>query len=372
MFQILAINPGSTSTKVGLFEDEAAVFNATLEHSAEELERFKDVSDQKSYRMEKILEALKNTEVDLAAVDAFVGRGGALESVPSGTYRVNPLMYEHARIGYTAKHPARLGLQIAADLGIMYGKPAFIVNPPSVDEFSDIARISGLKGIYRPSRTHALNQKEVGIRYAKRHGKRYQEINLIIAHLGGGISVVAHQNGKMIDANDCLGGSGPFAPTRCGTLPALELMGLCYSGKYTEREMYRRMVESGGLVSHLGTSDIREVRKRITQGDTYAALIMDAMIYQIEKEIGAMAAVLKGKVDAILITGGASKDRELSDTISRDVRFLAPVEIIPGEMELEAMVGGVLRVLRREEKALEYTGQPVFQPGKLENADESN
>lgn len=360
MFQILAINPGSTSTKIGLFEDDTVIFKATLEHPASELEQFRDFSEQKPYRREKILEVLQNARIDLNTIDAFVGRGGGQETMVSGTYHINKLAYEHARIGYRARHPALLGCQIAYDLGEQYTKQAFMVNPPCVDEFIDEARISGMKGIRRISHTHALNQKEVGIRFAKQQGKEYQQLNLIIAHIGGGISVTAHRKGKMIDSNDCLGSSGPFAPTRCGDLPTVALMKLCYSGQYSESEMYEMLTKSGGLVSYLGTSDVREVRRKIAQGDEYAAMIMRAMVYQIEKEIGSMAAALKGQVDTILLTGGVSNDEELVRTIEQDMGFVAPVLAMPGEFELEAMANGVLRVLQGEESAREYTGVPVF------------
>lgn len=278
----------------------------------------------------------------------------------SGTYAINDLLYAHARDCYRANHPALLGSQIAFDLAEVHKKPSFIINAPCVDEFIDESRFSGLHEIRRISHTHALNQKEVAIRYSKSINRPYKELNLIVCHIGGGLSVTAHRNGRMIDFNDCLGSSGAFSPTRSGDLPALALIKMCYSGKYSESEMYQKITKHGGLVSYLNTSDVREVSKRINAGDNFADSVLRAMFHQISKEIGAMAAVLKGQVDAIVLTGGVSHDQGMVETLQESCGFIAPVHALPGEYEMEGMVNGVLRVLRGEEPAQEYTGQPVF------------
>ena len=366
MAYVLAINPGSTSTKVALFCDETAVFRVSIDHTPEELSQFSTLEQQKPFRTQKVMELLKQYRIEPAQIDAFVGRGGGQETMEGGTYNINELMYEHARICYRAKHPAVLGSQIAADLAKQAGKPSFVVNPPIVDEFIPEARITGVKGIYRRSHVHALNQKEIAIRYAASCARAYEEMNLIVAHLGGGISVTAHRKGRMIDSNDCLGSSGAFAPTRCGSVPALDWMKCITSGEYSLNEIHDLVTKNGGLVSHLGTSDVRVVRERIAQGDGYAKVVLDAMVLQIEKEIGAMSAVLKGRVDAIVLTGGISHDKELTGQIRSDMGYLAPVVVCPGEFEMEAMASGALRVLRGQEQAKEYTGQPVWDPALFE------
>jgi butyrate kinase len=355
-YRILAINPGSTSTKIALFENEAMLFKVSLEHDAGELDKFKDLSEQKPYRLEMIKAVLKEKSIPLESVDAFVGRGGGQEAMEGGTYRVNDLAYEHARIGYRTVHPCILGSQTARDLGDLYGKPSFFVNPPCVDEMIDEARVSGIKEILNRNHVHALNQKEVAKRYAASVGKKYEDMNLVIAHIGGGLSVTAHHRGRMIDTNDCLGGSGPFCPTRSGYVSAIGLMRMCFSGKYTEKEIYNKITKNGGLVDYLGTNDVREVRKRIAAGDRYAEMILNAMIHQIKKEIGAMCAVLDGEVDAIILTAGVSYDTQLVGSISKSLSFAAPVIAMPGEFEMEALARGALNVLNGEEEAKVYTG----------------
>lgn len=361
-YRILAINPGSTSTKVALFENETCLFNVNIEHNVEELAQFAEVSDQKPYRLEKIKEVLRERGVDLATVDAFVGRGGGQESMEGGTYRVNDLAYEHARIGYRLVHPCILGSQLARDLGDTYGKPSFFVNPPCVDELEDVARVSGMKEILRRQFVHALNQKEVAKRYAESVGKRYEEINLIVAHVGGGVSVTAHKKGRMVDSNDALGSTGPFSPTRSGGVSAIGLLRMCFSGKYTEKEIYNKITKNGGLTDYLGTNDVREVKARVAGGDKYAELILNAMYYQIKKEIGAMAAVLDGDVQAILLTGGVSYDEGLVESVRKSCGFIAPVVAMPGEFEMEALARGALDVLTGREEAKEYTGKSPINP----------
>lgn len=358
--KIFAINPGSTSTKIALFENDQMVFSRNVSHDAEELKKFKEIRDQFPYRKETILKELADAGQTLENTDAFVGRGGGLVNVVGGTYTVNDKLLEHARVGFTVKHPATLGAQLAYDFAQTYGGQAFVVNPPDVDEFCDEARVTGLKGIYRESKIHALNQKEIGIRYAAAQGKKYGDMNLIICHIGGGISVTAHQKGKMVDSNDIAQGDGPMAPTRCGALPVKDVVKMCFSGKFTEREMYDKITKTGGLVDHLGTSDAREVCRMIEQGSAYAKLVYDAMIYQIAKTAGSMAAVLCGEVDGIVLTGGIAHDQYLVEQLTRRLRFIAPVAVMAGEFEMEALAAGARRVLLGEEPVLAYTGKPVW------------
>lgn len=361
-YRILAINPGSTSTKIALFDDDTLLFKVTLEHDADELNEFKDLSEQKPYRLEKIKAVLKEQAYDLESIDAFVGRGGGQEAMEGGTYCVNDLAYEHARIGFRAVHPCILGSQTARDLGDYYGKPSFFVNPPCVDEMIDEARVSGIKEILNRNHVHALNQKEVGNRYAESVGKKYEDINLVIAHIGGGLSITAHRKGRMIDTNDCLGSTGAFSPTRSGFVSALGMMRLCFSGKYTEKELYNKVTKNGGLVDYLGTNDVREVRRRIAEGDAYAEMIMNAMIHQIKKEIGGMCAILDGEVEAIILTAGVSYDAILVESIRKSLKFAAPVVAMPGEFEMEALARGALNVLTGKEEAKVYTGVSPVNP----------
>jgi butyrate kinase len=359
-YRLLAINPGSTSTKVALFENDKELFSVNVSHEAAKLKEFREISDQFPYRKETILAELAKDNISLQGVDAFVGRGGGLVGLEGGTYTVNETLLHHSRIGLTVKHPATLGSQLAHDFATTYGGKAFVVNPPDVDEFDLIARVSGLSDVPRESRTHALNQKEVAIRYAKEVGKRYEDLNLVISHIGGGVSVTAHRKGRMVDSNDIVNGDGPMAPTRAGALPATAIIKMCYSGKYTEKEMYDRITKNGGLVDHLGTSDIREVQERIKKGDSYAKLIYDAMIYQICKNIGAYAVVLKGKVDAIILTGGIANDAYLVEQVTDRVKFIAPVKVYAGEFEMEALASGAFRVLTGQEQPKTYTGVMVW------------
>lgn len=359
-YRIFTINPGSTSTKIALFENDTELFAANVSHDAAKLKEFREISDQFPYRKETILSELAKANISLKGVDAFVGRGGGLVSLEGGTYTINETLLHHARIGFTVKHPATLGSQLAYDFATTYGGKAFVVNPPDVDEFDLVSRVSGLSDVARESRGHPLNQKEVGIRYATSLGKRYEELNLVIAHIGGGVSVTAHKKGRMIDSNDVINGDGPMAPTRAGSIPAVAIIKMCYSGKYTEREMYDRITKTGGLVDHLGTSEVREVLERIKNGDTYAKLIYDAMIYQIGKNIGAYATVLKGDVDAILLTGGIANDSYLVEKITDMVKYIAPVKVYAGEFEMEALAAGALRVLTGQEQPKIYNGVPVW------------
>ena len=360
IYRLCALNLGSTSTKVAVFQNESLIFSSNVAHDAGRLKDFKEMADQVPYRKQTILDELAKNNISLEGTDAFIGSGGSLVSVEGGTYICNDLLLHHARIGYTIKHPAAIGSILADEFARDFGAKAFVVNPPDVDELQPVARISGWKDVYRESRVHVLNQKEVGLRYARELGKRYDEVNLVIAHIGGGLTVTAHRKGRMIDSTDAVQGDGPMAPTRCGAIPVAAVIKACFYGKYTERELQDRVRKNGGLVEHLGTSDTREVTQRIKEGDGYAKLVYDAFIYQIGKFIGAYAAVLHGKVDGILLTGGCSHDSYLADGIKEMVSFIAPVKVYPGELEMEGMASGALRVLTGQEIAKVYNGVPVW------------
>lgn len=371
MFKIFAINPGSTSTKIALFEDDKELYSADISHDSARLKEFNEICDQFPYRKGTILNELTKNGISLYGIDAFVGRGGGLVGVEGGTYEVNDILLHHARIGFTVKHPATLGSQLAHDFAVTYGGKAFVVNPPDVDEFDLIARVTGFSDVTRESRGHPLNQKEVANRFAKDIGKRYEDLNLVVSHLGGGVSVTAHRKGRMVDSVDIVNGDGPMAPTRAGAMPSTAIVKMCFSGKYTEKQMYDRITRNGGLVDHLGTADILKIKENIANGDRYSSLIYDAMIYQIGKYIGAYAAVLKGQVDAIILTGSVARDSYLVVQLSGMIGFIAPVKVYAGEFEMEALASGVWRVLEGREKTKTYTGIPIFKDLKnsLENSD---
>lgn len=361
-YQIIAVNPGSTSTKVAVFQDDRKAFSINVQHPVSELAAFPEIVDQLDYRKKTILETLREHQVDLHRTDAFSGRCTGLLPMPGGVYEVNELMYRHGAIGPGSKHPGNLGPMIARDFAQQFGGRAFVVNPSSVDEFCIEARLTGLHDILRTSRGHPLNQKEVAIRFAAQLGKRYDEINVVVVHMGGGISVTAHRRGKMIDTADSTRGEGRMAPTRTGALPAAALTELCFSGKYTQKELLNKIMKTGGWVDLLGTADALEVEKQIRAGDRFAELVYDTTAYQIAKDIGAYAAVLSGDVDGILLTGGLAYGRDFVAKIEQRVRFIAPVYTFAGEYEMEGLASGALRVLRGEETPLSYTGEPVF-PG---------
>ena len=360
-YRILVINPGSTSTKVGVFDGETEVFTKNVAHEAEKLSEFASVSDQMPYRRDLILEALAENNVDLSTIDAFVGRGGGLLALEGGTYAVNDVMLDHAYRGANGvQHPAQLGSQLANAFATAAGKPAFVVNPPDTDELCDLARMTGIKGVYRNVHLHALNLKETAIRHAHTLGKRYDECNFIVCHIGGGISISAHQHGKMIDGYDIVGGEGMMAPTRCGALPVAEVLNLIDAGR-TTAELRRMCMKTGGFVDLLGTSDAREVLSRAAAGDAAARRAWDALLYQLTKAICAMAGALGGHVDGILLGGGMAHSAELVDHVRQTCGWVAPVTAYPGEFELEAMAAGARRVLSGQEEAKVYTGVPVFQ-----------
>jgi len=355
LFLILVINPGSTSTKVAVFRDKEPVFTETLRHSTEELSKYKSIIDQFEFRTQAILNMLKEKGISLSEIDAIVGRGGLLKPIESGTYIVNEKMIEDLKKAERGEHASNLGGIIAYTLAKEHDIEAYIVDPVVVDELEDIARITGMPEIEKSSIFHALNQKAIARRLAADLNKKYEEVNLIIAHLGGGISIGAHKHGRVVDVNDALNGEGPFSPERAGGLPVLDLVKLCYSGKYTYQEMKKRLIGQGGIVAHLGTNDVREVYKKIKEGDKKAELVLEAMAYQTAKEIGAMAVVLKGQVDAIGITGGIAYNEDFVKRISERVKFIAPIYVYPGEDEMSALAQGAYRVLSGEEKAKMYS-----------------
>lgn len=353
-FMILAINPGSTSTKIAVYKNEEQVMEKVLRHSSEEIAAFDKIPQQLPFRKRVILEAVEEAGIKISDLDAVVGRGGLIRPISGGTYEVNAAMIADLEEGVSGEHASNLGGIIAKEIADAAGGPSFIVDPVVVDEMQDIARISGMPEIKRRSIFHALNQKAVARRAAAEIHQKYEELNLIIAHLGGGISVGAHEKGKVIDVNNALDGEGPFSPERAGGLPVADLAKLCLSGQYTWDQMKKKIKGQGGIVAYLGTNDAREVEKMIEEGNQEAKLIYEAMAYQIAKEIGACAAVLKGKVDLIILTGGIAYSKMMTDWIVKRVCFIADVKVYAGEDEMSALAQGALRVLRGEEKAKQY------------------
>ena len=354
IYRLLIINPGSTSTKIAIFDNEKPVLEETLRHSNEELAPFGTIIEQYEFRKNVILDTLNANGINITKLSAVVGRGGLLKPLESGTYRVNSKMLDDLRHRPMGHHASNLGAIIAHEIASQLGIPAFIVDPVVVDEMDEIARISGMPEIERISLLHALNQKAVGRRAAADLNRKYEDLNLIIAHLGGGISVGAHRKGRVVDVNNALDGEGPFSPERAGGLPIDGLIKLCYSGKYTLDEIKKKITGKGGLVAYLGTNDGREVVRMIEEGNKKAELVYKAMAYQVAKEIGACAAVLEGKVDAVCLTGGLAYDKLLTGWIKERVEFIGEVKVYPGEDEMIALAEGGLRVLREEEDAREY------------------
>lgn len=351
---ILVINPGSTSTKIALFNLEGEeVFKENISHTPEELSQFTSLLEQGPVRKNIILDTLKKRNIDINSIKTVIGRGGILKPLAAGTYKVNDKLIEDLK-NSPREHASNLGGIIACEIAEEIGVPAYIADPVSVDEFTDIARISGLKGIERESLLHTLNIRANAFRYAKEQGKKLEELNLIVAHLGGGISIAPLEKGRIVDVN-CANDAGPFSPERTGSLPNKGLIHLCYSGKYSEKELIKLITHQGGFVSYLGTNDLREVKKLIDKGDNYAKLIFEAMCYQIAKEIGAMATVLKGKIDAIILTGGMAHNEILVDEVKERVGWIATVVVYPGEEEMKSLAQAVIRVLNGVEKAKIYS-----------------
>lgn len=353
-FRVLAVNPGSTSTKIALFVGDLPQFETVIHHAAEELDSFPRISDQFAVRKQAVINAVRDHGEDLGRLAAVVGRGGLIHPVDGGTYRVSDRMVADLREGVLGEHASNLGGLIAREIADPLGIPSFIVDPVVVDELAPLARYSGIPQLPRTSIFHALNQKAVARRAAEKRGRRYEECSFIVAHLGGGVTVGAHRHGRVIEVNDGLNGEGAFTPERSGGIAALKLVKLCFSGAHSQAEVTRMIKGAGGLVAYLGTNDGRDVSRRIDAGDSSAAEVYEAMAYQIAREIGSMAAVLEGRVDAVLITGGLAYDERIREWIRKRVEFIAPVEFYPGEFEMVALAEGAVRVLRGDEAAREY------------------
>lgn len=354
-YKILIINPGSTSTKVGVFFDDTPYCVTTIRHSVEEIGQYEQITDQHVFRRQLVLDWLKTNHIPLQ-FDAIIGRGGLLKPISGGVYKVNRQMCEEA-FHAVRKHACNLGCIIAYELAKSQefsACPAYIADPVVVDELLPEARVSGSPLMYRRAIWHALNQRAIARRYAKEIGSHYEDLNLIVCHLGGGISVAAHQKGRAVDVNNALDGEGPLSPERAGTLPAADLIHLCYSGRYTEDQLKKRIAGQAGLMAHLGTTDMVEILKRIENGDEKARLLINAMIYHTAKTIAAEGAVFCGKIDAILLTGGIAHSDYITRSISSRVSYLAPVHVFPGEDEIEALALNALSVLRGECEAKEY------------------
>ena len=354
--RLLIINPGSTSTKLAIFDDETLVYKEDLRHGAEELAKFAHIYDQYAYRKEMILQWLGSVGLTPESLTAVVGRGGLLRPIPGGTYRVGDRMLADLKAGQQGEHASNLGAALAWEIAqAAGGKPAFIVDPVVVDELEPIARISGMPTMPRRSIFHALNQKAVARRAAKELGRPYDELNLIVVHLGGGVSVGAHRKGRVIDVNNALDGEGPMSPERAGTLPSLGLVHMCFSWRYTLPEISKMAVGKGGFVAHLKTNDARDVENRALSGtDPKAKQVFRAMALQVAKEIGRCAVALQGKVDRIILTGGLARSKPLVQWVTERTQWIAPVLLYPGEDEMTALNEGALRVLRGEEQAKEY------------------
>ncbi|EGS5728597.1 butyrate kinase [Clostridium perfringens] len=353
-YKLLIINPGSTSTKIGVYEGEKEILEETLRHSAEEILKYDTIFDQLDFRKEVILKVLKEKGIDINELDAVVGRGGMLKPIEGGTYEVNEAMVEDLKIGVQGPHASNLGGILSNEIAKEIGKRAFIVDPVVVDEMEDVARLSGVPELPRKSKFHALNQKAVAKRYAKEHNTSYEDVNLIVVHMGGGVSVGAHRKGRVIDVNNALDGDGPFSPERAGGVPSGELLEMCFSGKYSKEEVYKKLVGKGGFVAYANTNDARDLIKLSQEGDEKGSLIFNAFIYQIAKEIGSMAVVLDGEVDAIVLTGGIAYSDYVTNAINKKVKWIAPMVVYGGEDELLALAQGAIRVLDGVEEAKVY------------------
>ena len=353
-YKLLIINPGSTSTKIGVYSDEKEVLVETLRHSSDEIAKYDSIFEQKGFRKEVIMNVLKENNIDLNSLDAIVGRGGMLRPIPGGTYEVTDKLLEDLKVGVSGQHASNLGGILASEIANEVGIRSFIVDPVVVDELQDVARISGIPELPRRSIFHALNQKAVAKRYAKENGSKYDDLNLVVVHMGGGVSVAAHRGGLVVDVNNTLDGDGPFSPERSGSVPVGDLVKLCFSGKYTQSEIYSKIVGKGGYVAYLNTNDARDVLKAREEGDEYASLIFDAFIYQICKAIGEMSTVLNGKVNQIILTGGIAYSPIVVNAIKEKVQWISDLTIYPGEDELLALAQGAIRVLNGEEEAREY------------------
>jgi butyrate kinase len=353
-FRILVINPGSTSTKLAVYENENPIAEESIHHKPEEFKNCATMLDQKDIRFGYVMKMLESHNIKPESLHAIVGRGGVIKPIESGTYAVNEKMKQDLIENAATVHASALGGLMADELGHQHGIPAFVVDPVVVDEMEQLAKLSGIPGIERRSIFHALNAKSVVRKCARELGIKYEDGRFVVAHMGGGITVGAHRYGRVIDVNDGLSGEGPFSPERCGTVPLAPVIEMCYSGKFTKEEMLAYLGKTGGMLAYLGTNDMRVVEKYIRNGDDYAALVMDSMAYQVSKEIGAMVAVLEGRLNAIILTGGLAYSHRFTASIKQRVDQIAPVITYPGENELSALAEGALRVLRGQEAVKEY------------------
>lgn len=352
---ILAINPGSTSTKFAVYEDETCILNKTLRHSVEEISKYKDIVGQFDFRKGLIIDALVEEGIHVDSIKHIIGRGGLTYPVPSGVYLVNNLMLEHVRVGVMGQHASNLGPMIADFIANQIpNAKAYIADPVVTDELEVIARYAGHPLFKRISIFHALNQKAIARQHALKMEQAYEDMSLVVCHLGGGISVGAHRNGCVIDVNNALDGEGPFSPERSGTLPAGQLIDLCFNKKFSREQVRRMLTGEGGFVAYLGTNNAQTIQQAAAQGDGKSKAVQDAMGYQVAKAIGEMAVVLNGNIDAILLTGGLAYNNDLVNFIIEKTGFLAPVFIYPGEDELKALAMNALRVARGEIKPLIY------------------
>ena len=353
-YRILCINPGSTSTKIAVFDGEQERFKKVIYHATGQEKTYDAVDKLIKERTQVVLDALSEMDVNPATLSAVVGRGGIIEPIDSGTYTVNDRMFHDLKTSAVRIHASAFGGMIAYNMGKEYGIPAYVVDPIVVDELDQHAKLTGWPGIERRSVFHALNQKAVARQVAKSMGIPYENGRFIVAHMGGGITVGAHRYGRVIDVNDALTGEGPFTPERTGAIPAVPLIKLCFSGEYTQDELIDRVTKHGGMSGYLGTNDLRQCERFIKEGDEFAALVLESMAYQVSKEIGAMVAVLEGRVDAIILTGGLANNNRFTGCIKQRVDLIAPVHVFPGEEEMLALAQGALRVLRGEEAPMDY------------------
>lgn len=353
-YKILVINPGSTSTKFAVFEDETQIFEGTLRHTSEQIGAFAGIPDQTEFRKNLILDALHQRNFDIKSLDAICCRGGALRPIPSGTYVVNEKMVHDCYVGIGGAHASNLGALISASLTEEFQIPIYTVDPTVVDELDVVARYTGHPNFVRQSKFHCLNQKAVARRWAKENGKQYDEVNVIVCHMGGGNSVGAHRKGRVVGVENALDGEGPFSAERSGGLPIGDVIRTCFSGNYTQKEVYSMVVGKGGVVAYTGSNDLRALTEQANNGDEKIQELLDAYYFQIGKEIACKSIALQGKVDQIILTGGVAYGKETVEGISKLVDWIAPVTVYPGEMEMLALAQGVLRVLNGEEKALEY------------------
>ena len=366
-YKILTLSPGSTSTKVALFDNTEEIFRLNVTHPAEELAKFDQAADQFDYRKRVILDALADQGVGLEEIDAYSGYCGSMGPTVGGIFAIDDTVCDHV-MNAGVNHPAILGAPLLHALAQVHGKPAYAVNQPDTDELADVARITGYPGVYRKSHVHCLNQKECAIRCAAELGKGYEEGAFIVAHVGGGLSVACHDHGRMVDTNDVLEGSGPFAPNRSGDVPLKPVVKLAFSGEHTKKEIDGVIGKTGGLVGLVGTDDARLIGARIEAGDEWAKVCYEAMAYQVAKAVGAFSAVLKGEVDGIVLTGGVSHDPFFVNYVVERVGWIAPVKVYAGDFEMDALAAGAVRALDGEEEVMAYTGEPSWKGFQMEGA----